>query len=219
MEALWARRPLRIPYAAPHVDADLCLPSDRTAMSPDRTRTPELTLSPPMPVPADAPGPAARRTAAELPRRLGFWEATLIVVGVTIGSGIFRVPATVADAVGSAPGVAAVWIIGGIIALCGALALAELAAAIPEPGGVFVYLREVYGPAVAFLFGWMYLFVGPTGSAAVALVFAEYLGRLVGFSSLGVRFAAAGAIVIAAAASYRSVRGASALQGAATLGK
>jgi amino acid transporter len=172
-----------------------------------------------MPAPAGAPAPAARRTNPELPRRLGVWETTLIVVGVTIGSGIFRVPASVADAVGSPAGVAAVWVIGGMIALCGALSLAELAAAFPEPGGVFVYLRELYGPAVAFLFGWMYLFVGPTGIAAVAVVFAEYLGRLVGFSALGVRLAAAGAIVIAAAASYRSVRGSSALQGAATLGK
>jgi hypothetical protein len=64
---------------------------------------------------------------------------------------------------------------------------------------VFVCLREVYGPAVAFLFGWMY-FVGPTGIAAVAVVFAEYLGRLVGLSAVGVRFPAAGAIVIVAAA-------------------
>ena len=188
-------------------------------MTRDLTRTPDLTLSPPTPAPADAPSPAARRTTAELPRRLGFWETTLIVIGVTIGSGIFRVPASVADSVGSPAGVAAVWIIGGILALCGALSLAELAAAFPEPGGVFVYLREMYGPAVAFLFGWMYLFVGPTGSAAVAVVFAEYLGRLVGFSALGVRFVAAGAIVIAAVTSYRSVRGASAMQGAATLGK
>ncbi|HUQ81027.1 MAG TPA: amino acid permease [Gemmatimonadaceae bacterium] len=155
----------------------------------------------------------------ELPRRLGLWEATLIVIGVTIGSGIFRVPASVADTVGSPLGVATVWIAGGIISLCGALALAELAAAFPEPGGVFVYLREVYGPAVAFLFGWMYLFIGPTGIAAVALVFGEYLGTLVGLSSVGVRLAAAGAIAVVAAASYRSVRGASAMQGVATLGK
>ena len=188
-------------------------------MTPDLTRTPDLTLSPPTPALADAPSPAARRTTAELPRRLGFWETTLIVIGVTIGSGIFRVPASVADTVGSPTGVATVWVAGGIIALCGALSLAELAAAFPEPGGVFIYLREVYGPAVAFLFGWMYLFVGPTGIAAVAVAFGEYLGRLLGFSPTGVRFAAAGAVVFAAVASYRSVRAASAMQGAATLGK
>jgi len=187
-------------------------------MSPDLTGTPELTLAPPVATPGDA-GVAAGRDSADLPRRLGFLEAALIVIGVTIGSGIFRVAASVADAVGSPAGVAAVWVIGGVIALCGALSLAELAAAIPEPGGVFVYLREVYGPAVAFMFGWMYLFVGPTGIGAVAVAFGEYLGRLTGLSPVGVRLAAASAIIIAAAASYRTVRGASALQGAATLGK
>jgi amino acid transporter len=179
--------------------------------------TPERTHSP-----APAPGAgiaSSERTRSELPRRLGFWETTLIVIGVTIGSGIFRVPASVADTVGSPAAVAAGWVAGGIIAVCGALSLAELAAALPQPGGVFVYLREVYGPAVAFLFGWMYLFVGPTGIAAVAVVFGEYLGRLFGLSAVGVRLVAAGAIVIVAAASYRSVRGASAMQGAATIGK
>src|SRR5688572_10526977 len=180
--------------------------------------TPVPTHSPPASLPSSVRDPAPH-VRSELPRRLGFWEATLIVIGVTIGSGIFRVPASVADTVGSPLGVAVVWVAGGVIALCGALALAELAAAFPEPGGVFVYLREVYGPAVAFLFGWMYLFIGPTGIAAVALVFGEYLGRLVGLSSVSVRLAAMAAIVIATAASYRSVRGASALQGIATLGK
>ena len=222
----WRRfspRVIAIADTALHVPAltRVAVPPPRAegATSPDPTRTAEPSLSPQTPAPAGAPDPAARRTSAELPRRLGFWEATLIVIGVTIGSGIFRVPAGVADTVGSPAAVAAVWVIGGIIALCGALSLAELAAAIPEPGGVFVYLREVYGPAVAFLFGWMYLFVGPTGIGAVAVVFGEYLGELAGLSPLGVRLAAAAAIVIAAAASYRSVRGASALQGTATVAK
>ena len=169
-------------------------------------------------LPPDRPD-ATAHLRSELPRRLGVWEAMLIVIGVTIGSGIFRVPASVASTVDSPLGVALVWVAGGVIALCGALALAELAAAFPEPGGVFVYLREVYGPAVAFLFGWMYLFIGPTGIAAVAVAFGEYLGGLVGLSVVGVRLAATGAIVVATAASYRSVRGASALQGVATLGK
>jgi len=188
-------------------------------MGSDVSRKPEPTLSPPIPASATGSGSEQPRAPAALLRRLGFWETALIVIGVTIGSGIFRVPASVADTVGSPAGVATVWVAGGIIALCGALSLAELAAAFPEPGGVFVYLREVYGRAVAFLYGWMYLFVGPTGVAAVALVFGEYLARLLGLSAAGVRLLAAGAIIVAAAASYRSVRGASVLQGAATLGK
>jgi len=188
-------------------------------MGTDVSHKPEPTLSAPAPASALSSESAPPGTSTALPRRLGFWETTLIVIGVTIGSGIFRVPASVADTVGSPAGVATVWVAGGVIALCGALSLAELAAAFPEPGGVFVYLREVYGRAVAFLFGWMYLFVGPTGVAAVAVVFGEYLGRLLGLSGVGVRLLAAGAIVVVAAASYRSVRGASVLQGAATLGK
>ncbi|MDF2773462.1 MAG: putative permease, partial [Geminicoccaceae bacterium] len=135
-------------------------------MSTGVTQTPDPPHAPPTPSPF-GPLDTATHARSELPRRLGSWEATLIVIGVTIGSGIFRVPASVADTVGSPLGVAAVWVVGGIIALCGALSLAELAAVFPEPGGVFVYLRKVYGPAVAFVFGWMYLFVGPTGIGAV----------------------------------------------------
>src|SRR5688572_22884752 len=103
----------------------------------------------------------------DLPRRLGFWATTAIVVGTIIGSGIFRVPASVAGEVGSVGGVALVWILGGVITLCGALATAELAAAYPRAGGVFVYLREIYGPGVAFLFGWTMLFLAPASTAGL----------------------------------------------------
>jgi basic amino acid/polyamine antiporter, APA family len=154
-----------------------------------------------------------------LPRRLGFWATTAVMIGTIIGSGIFRVPATVAVDVGSVAGIAAVWVLGGVIALCGALAIAELAAALPQSGGVFVYLREAYGPAVAFVYGWAMLFLSPAGTAGLALVFAEYLGTLVPLSPAGVRLVAAGAIVVVAAAGYRSVRGAGAIQSAATVGK
>jgi amino acid transporter len=166
-----------------------------------------------------APPPAADRARDALPRRLGFWATAAVVVGTIIGSGIFRVPATVATEVGSVAGIAAVWVLGGVIALCGALATAELAAAFPQSGGVFVYLREAYGPGVAFLYGWTMLFLAPAGTAAIALVFAEYLGTLVPLSPSGVRLVAAGAIVIVAVAGCRSVRGAGAIQGAATVGK
>ena len=167
-----------------------------------------MTTSPPAPAPDDA-----------LPRRLGFWAAAAVVAGNIIGSGIFRVPSGVAADAGSVGGVAAVWILGGLVTLCGALAMAELAAAFPRTGGVFVYLRETYGPLVAFLYGWTMLFAAPAGAAGVALVFAEYLGTLVPLSLAGTRLVAAGAILVVAAANYRSVRGASAIQGAATIGK
>ena len=154
-----------------------------------------------------------------LPRRFGFWATTAVVVGVTIGSGIFRVPATVANEVGSPSAIAVVWILGGIIALSGALTLAELAAALPESGGVFVYLREVYGPLVAFVFGWTQLFLAPASLAGIALVFAEYLGTIVSLSPAGVRLAAALAIVAIGVAGYRSVRGLGAIVSGASAGK
>jgi amino acid transporter len=112
-----------------------------------------------------------------------------------------------------------VWVLGGVITLCGALSLAELAAAMPRAGGVFVYLRETFGPGVAFLFGWTILLAEPAASAAIALVFAEYLGRLLPLTPVGIRLVAAGLIVTVAAAGYRSVRGAGAIQSVATAGK
>ena len=181
-----------------------------------------MAVRPPAHLPARTPfAPLARVPAPAdaapevLPRLLGFWATTAIVVGTIIGSGIFRVPAAVAGAVGTPGAVAAVWVLGGVISLCGALTIAELAAAFPRSGGVYVYLREIYGPGVAFLFGWTTLFLGPAGTAAIALVFAEYLGTLLPLPR-GVRVVAAAAILAVGAASYRSVRGAGALVSAAS---
>lgn len=162
---------------------------------------------------------AAISAADPLPRRLGFWATTALVIGTIIGSGIFRVPAAVAGDAGSLGGVAAVWLLGGLITLCGALATAELAAAFPESGGIVVYLREAYGRGMAFLYGWTLLFLAPAGTAALALVFAEYLGQLVPLSTIGIQVVASGAIAILVATSYRSVEGGGAIQGAATVGK
>ena len=171
------------------------------------------------PAPIGRASGAGAASSAELPRRLGFWPTTALVAGLIIGSGIFRVSGGVAADVGSVAGVVAVWVLGGIITLCGVLSLAELAAAFPASGGVFVYLRETYGPGVAFVFGWTALFLYPAGTAGVALVFGEYLGTLLGFSPNGVRLAAAAAIFAAAVGSYRSVRGPGALVSAATVAK
>ncbi len=140
--------------------------------------------------PLDAPTSPHLPLSDSLPPRLGFWATTAVVVGTIIGSGIFRVPASVASEVGSPAAIALVWVLGGVISLCGALALAELAAALPASGGVFVYLREAYGPLVAFLFGWTQLFLAPASMAAIALVFAEYLGTLTPLSPVGVRLVA-----------------------------
>jgi APA family basic amino acid/polyamine antiporter len=154
-----------------------------------------------------------------LPRRLGVWSAAAAAVGLTIGSGIFRVPATVAAESGSVGAIALVWILGGVITLCGALTIAELAAAFPRAGGIYVYLREAYGPMAAFLFGWSWFFIRSAASAGTALVFVAYLGTFVPMDDVAQRAAAVALIVLVGAANYRSVRLGAAIQDASTIAK
>jgi basic amino acid/polyamine antiporter, APA family len=154
-----------------------------------------------------------------LPRRLGAWSTAAVTVGIMIGSGVFRVPAAAAAQTGTPGAMLLAWVVGALVALCGALALAEVAALFPRAGGMYVYLREAYGPLTAFLFGWVYLIIIPTGAGAIALVFAEYLSRLVPLSPGQVRLVAAGLIVLLGAAQYRSVRFGAAIQNVSTAAK
>src|SRR6516164_11507242 len=118
---------------------------------------------------------------AELPRRLGLFSAVAVLVGSTIGSGIFRSPAGIAARVPDARLFLIAWIAGGVCILAGALTYAELAGALPETGGVFVYLREAFGPVPAFLFGWAELtVVRASALGAIAIVFSEYFLRMLG---------------------------------------
>src|SRR2546426_7903261 len=112
----------------------------------------------------------------ELRRDLGLWSAAAIVVGTVIGSGIFLVPRTMIQRVGSPEMVFVVWVVGGLLSLAGALSYAELAAAMPEAGGEYVYLREAYGPVWGFLYGWTQMWVAKSGSiATLATGFFLYL--------------------------------------------
>jgi basic amino acid/polyamine antiporter, APA family len=114
--------------------------------------------------------------AAELKRDLGAWAAASIVVGTVIGSGIFLVPHDMVARVGTPGMVFVVWIFGGLLSLAGSLSYAELAAAIPEAGGEYAYLREAYGPIWAFLYSWTQMFVAKSGSiATLATGFLIYL--------------------------------------------
>jgi basic amino acid/polyamine antiporter, APA family len=166
-----------------------------------------------------AGGPATEVVEGKLPRRLGVWSAVAVTIGIMIGSGIFRVPAAAAAQTRSPGAMLLTWVVGGIVALCGALALAEVAAMFPSAGGMYVYLREAYGPLTAFLFGWLYLVVIPTGAGAIALVFAEYLGRLVPLSQGHERPVAAVLIALLAAAQCRSVRFGAGIQNVSTVAK
>jgi basic amino acid/polyamine antiporter, APA family len=112
-----------------------------------------------------------------LERRLGTFSATTIIVGSMIGSGIFIAPSIMASYVAT-PGVwLGLWLVGGVLTLLGALSYAELCAMMPRAGGQYVFLREAFGPRLAFLYGWTFLLVIQSGfNAAVAIAFAKFLG-------------------------------------------
>ena len=112
----------------------------------------------------------------ELRRALGPWAAASMVVGTVIGSGIFLVPKTMIRNVGSLEAVYAVWVVGGLLSLAGALSYAELAAALPEAGGEYAFLREAYGPMWGFIYSWTQMWVAKSGSiATLATGFFLYL--------------------------------------------
>jgi APA family basic amino acid/polyamine antiporter len=115
-----------------------------------------------------------------LARKLGPFDATMLVMGGIVGAGIFVNPAEVARHVGTPLLIVGVWVLGGAIALAAAFVYAELAARRPEVGGQYAYLRDAYGPMPAFLYGWSLLLVIQSGGmAAVAITFARYFGELV----------------------------------------
>jgi basic amino acid/polyamine antiporter, APA family len=152
-----------------------------------------------------------------MPRSVGLLQTIAVSVGVAIGSGIFRVPATVAAQLQAPGAILLCWVLGGIIALCGALTVAELAGALPRSGGIFAYLLEAYGPVPAFLFGWTELVVIRAAAlGAIATIFAEYLGYFWPLTPQQVRYAAALAIAVIGAINYVGVQRAAALQSITT---
>jgi APA family basic amino acid/polyamine antiporter len=119
--------------------------------------------------------------APQLRRQLGFFDATMIVMGGIVGSGIFINPYVVAQQVHTPLLILGVWIAGGGLAMAGAFIWAELATRMPDSGGQYLYLREAYHPAVAFVYGWVLLLVTQTGGmAAVAVTFARYYREITG---------------------------------------
>jgi len=158
-----------------------------------------------------------------LPRRIGLWSAIAILVGTTIGSGIFRSPAGIANHLPSLAPFLGVWIAGGIFALAGALTVAELAGRFPETGGIYVFLREGWGPLPAFLFAWAELLILRAAAlGAIAMTFAEYAVRAAGGDPSVAPFdrqahlIAAGAIAVTGALNYRGVRWGTLLQNGLT---
>jgi basic amino acid/polyamine antiporter, APA family len=133
-----------------------------------------------------------------LRRQIGLWSAIAIVIGTTIGSGIFRSPAGIADKLPGPLPLAAIWVAGGLLALCGALCFAELGSMYPRTGGVYAFVKEGFGRLPAFLFGWAEITVIRAAAVgAIATTFAEYFLRVTGLlPGEYARYVAAAAIVI-----------------------
>jgi len=147
-------------------------------------------------------------------RRLNTWDAAMIVVGGIIGAGIFLTPSTVAQHTASPAELLLLWVVGGLLTLTGVLVYAELGTRRPQAGGIYVYLREAFGLLPAFLFGWAMALVNYPGSvAAVATMFAEYLGAALGLPPLTyTKPVAVGAIVFIVGVNLFGIRAGATMQ-------
>jgi APA family basic amino acid/polyamine antiporter len=154
-----------------------------------------------------------------LRRQLGLVAVTALVVGEVVAIGIFLTPAGMARSLGSPFWLLVVWLVMGVMALSGALCYGELAARAPEAGGGYVYLREAYGPAVAFLYGWKCLLVMDPGiTAALAAGLASYVGYALGVSGVWLKLIAIGSILAIAAVNIAGLRfGSGLMQGLTAL--
>jgi amino acid transporter len=176
-------------------------------------------------IPTPRPSTPAQGSGT-LKRQLGLWSAVAVLIGSTIGSGIFRSPAGITDKLPGPLPLMAVWVAGGLFALCGALTLAELSGAFPETGGAYVFIREGWGRMPAFLFGWSELtLIRAASLGAISTTFAEYLLRVLGYDasvapySDWVHYIAAVAIVVTATFNYVGLKWGSLVQNLTTLAK
>jgi APA family basic amino acid/polyamine antiporter len=150
---------------------------------------------------------------ADLPRKLTLLDASTIVVGTIIGSGIFLVPNLIARNLPSAGWIIAVWVFTGVLSFFGALAYAELGSMIPTTGGQYIYLREAYGPLCAFLCGWTYFFVVISAAVAwLSIAFANYLGYFLTLTPLTSKLVSLGLILAVTLVNYRGVVAGAAVQ-------
>ncbi len=185
-----------------------------------------------MSAPLTPPPPPADRWGERLVRRLGLWSAVAVLVGSTIGSGIFRTPASVAQRVDDVPLFLLAWVVGAVVVLCGALTYSELAAAFPRSGGVYVFVRESFGRLPAFLFAWAELWViRPGAYGAIGITASAYTLRTLGLDPSGVistlgpieiraeQLLGAGYIILVGAVNYFGIHRGAVLQNLSTVFK
>jgi APA family basic amino acid/polyamine antiporter len=187
-----------------------------------------MNVSPETPVPA-----AAEPGSHGFKREMSLFDAMMIVMGAMIGSGIFIVSADIARTVGSPGLLLLVWLITGVVTVIGALSYGELAGMMPHAGGLYVYLREAYGPLIGFLYGWTTFLVIQTGTiAAVGVAFAKFTGLIIPWFNekhalaqvLGLKITAAQILAIASIVvltwlNMRGVRTGKTIQGVFTVTK
>ncbi len=158
--------------------------------------------------------------STDLPRKLGLLDSLAIVVGIVIGGGIFLVPNLVARNLSTTASILSVWVFAGIASFFGALACAELGAALPSTGGQYVFLREAYGPLAGFLCGWSMFVVARTAQVAwMAVTLSLYVAYFVPLSPVASKLLGVGAILLFAAINYRGVSAGALVQKSFTLAK
>jgi basic amino acid/polyamine antiporter, APA family len=163
-------------------------------------------------------GLSASQPKTQLLRILRMRDLVLLIIGTVIGSGIFLVPGSVLQPVGNSVGVAMmVWLTGGVLSLLGALTYGELTALRPEAGGLYVFIRDTFGPLLAFLYGWTLFFVISSGSVAtLAVAFSNYLSEFISLSPWIAKTASVLMIVVIAVVNVRGTRQSADLQNITT---
>ncbi|MFH1016689.1 MAG: amino acid permease [Pseudomonadota bacterium] len=143
----------------------------------------------------------------DLRRVLGLWDSVAIIVGVIVGSGIFFAPTAVAQYLPHTGTILCVWLLAGLTALSGALTYAELGARWPHTGGMYVFIRECFGPLPSFIYGWGQLLIArPASVAAISVVCAQYVAFFVPVPTFGIKLLAVTAILIVSIINYLGVR-------------
>lgn len=163
-------------------------------------------------------GFAASKSRTQLPRILVMRDLVLLIIGTVIGSGIFLVPGSVLRPVGNSVVVAMiVWLTGGVLSLLGALTYGELSAMQPEAGGLYIFIRDTFGPLLAFLYGWTLFFVISSGSVAtLAVAFSNYLSEFASLSPWAAKLVSVLMIVVIAVVNVRGTRQSADLQNITT---